>query len=90
LVALFQCPDKPNVTNNIVCSLCGGAGHIAKDCRQKRPGDKVTPPSRQDKAKIDQEVNTIHSYVVNKPCLQLKLFYCVDAYFSYHTRMLIE
>ncbi|XP_054266376.1 splicing factor 1 isoform X2 [Macrosteles quadrilineatus] len=51
----WMCPDKPNVTNNIVCSLCGGAGHIAKDCRQKRPGDKITPPTRQDKAKIDQE-----------------------------------
>lgn len=26
----WLCPDKPNVTNNIVCSACGGAGHIAK------------------------------------------------------------
>lgn len=34
----MQCPDKPNVTNSIVCSSCGGAGHIARDCRAKRPG----------------------------------------------------
>lgn len=26
----WLCPDKPNVTNNIVCSACGGAGHIAR------------------------------------------------------------
>ena len=26
----WLCPDKPNVTNNIMCSSCGGAGHIAK------------------------------------------------------------
>ncbi len=34
----WQCQDKPNVTNNIVCTSCGGAGHIAKDCAQRRPG----------------------------------------------------
>ena len=51
---LFQCPDKPNVTNNIVCSSCGAAGHIAKDCRQKRPGLGGAPMSG-DKAKIDEE-----------------------------------
>ncbi|XP_075210955.1 splicing factor 1 isoform X2 [Lycorma delicatula] len=49
----WMCPDKPNVTNSIVCSSCGGAGHIAKDCRQKRPGTVL--PNRQDKAKIDEE-----------------------------------
>lgn len=26
----WLCPDKPNVTNNIMCSSCGAAGHIAK------------------------------------------------------------
>ncbi|GLV43931.1 Splicing factor 1 [Carabus blaptoides fortunei] len=50
----WLCPDKPNVTNNIVCSSCGGAGHIARDCRQKRPG-LGGPPQPGDKAKIDEE-----------------------------------
>ena len=54
----WLCPDKPNVTNNIVCSSCGGAGHIAKDCRSKRPGmggpAAATSPAG-DKAKIDEE-----------------------------------
>lgn len=56
-----QCPDKPNVTNNIVCSSCGGAGHIARDCRSKRPGQGgptaaggIGGPGG-DKAKIDEE-----------------------------------
>lgn len=50
----WLCPDKPNVTNNIVCSSCGGAGHIAKDCRSKRPG-AGGPPSSNAQAKIDEE-----------------------------------
>lgn len=53
-VITFQCPDKPNVTNNIVCSSCGAAGHIARDCRSKRPG-QGGPPLPGDKAKIDEE-----------------------------------
>eukprot|EP00094_Tigriopus_californicus_P010992 TCALIF_10603-PA protein Name:"Similar to SF1 Splicing factor 1 (Homo sapiens)" AED:0.14 eAED:0.14 QI:107/0.6/0.5/1/1/1/6/113/717 len=34
----WQCQDKPNYTNNIICSMCGGAGHIARDCQQRRHG----------------------------------------------------
>ncbi|XP_049784088.1 splicing factor 1-like [Schistocerca cancellata] len=49
----WMCPDKPNVTNNIVCTSCGGAGHIARDCRQKRPG--ATGATTGDKNKIDEE-----------------------------------
>ncbi|MPC13117.1 Splicing factor 1 [Portunus trituberculatus] len=48
----WQCPDKPNVTNNVVCTSCGGTGHIAKDCRQRRgPG----APTSVDRQKIDEE-----------------------------------
>lgn len=50
----WLCPDKPNVTNNIICTTCGGAGHIAKDCRSKRPGEGG-PPSEDSQAKIDEE-----------------------------------
>lgn len=42
------------MTNNIVCSSCGAAGHIARDCRQKRPG-QGGPAAAGDKAKIDEE-----------------------------------
>lgn len=37
-----------------MCSSCGAAGHIARDCRQKRPG-QGGPPQAGDKAKIDEE-----------------------------------
>ncbi|XP_050677862.1 splicing factor 1 isoform X2 [Leptidea sinapis] len=49
----WLCPDKPNVTNSIVCSSCGGAGHIARDCRAKRPGQGTL--HHADKTKIDEE-----------------------------------
>ncbi|KXJ74390.1 splicing factor 1 [Aedes albopictus] len=50
----WLCPDKPNITTSIVCSSCGGAGHIAKDCRSKRPG-QGGPPLSNNQAKIDEE-----------------------------------
>lgn len=51
----WLCPDKPNVTNNIVCSACGGAGHIAKDCKSKRPGMGGIEGGSNNQAKIDEE-----------------------------------
>lgn len=55
----WLCPDKPNVTNNIVCTSCGGAGHIAKDCKAKRPGHGGAPTEDGDPgasaSNIDEE-----------------------------------
>lgn len=51
----WLCPDKPNVTNNIMCSSCGAAGHIAKDCKAKRPGHGGPPMADVDPSKIDEE-----------------------------------
>lgn len=42
------------MTNNIVCSSCGAAGHIAKDCRSKRPGLGGPPLEGGDITKIDE------------------------------------
>lgn len=50
----WLCPDKPNVTNNIMCTACGGAGHISKDCKGKRPGQGGVP-NTDSQAKIDEE-----------------------------------
>lgn len=47
----WQCPDKLNVTNNVYCTNCNGAGHIAKDCKEER----VERSSGGNQAKIDQE-----------------------------------
>ncbi|XP_046910687.2 LOW QUALITY PROTEIN: splicing factor 1 [Dermatophagoides farinae] len=45
----WQCPDKPNVTNNVFCTNCNGVGHLAKDCKEKRVESNV------NQAKIDEE-----------------------------------
>jgi splicing factor 1 len=35
------------VTNKILCHMCGGAGHIARDCKQRRPGEKLLEMASQ-------------------------------------------
>ena len=54
----WQCPDKPNVTNAVVCNKCGGTGHIARDCRAQRPFGDGGPDAADDGGagnKIDEE-----------------------------------
>ncbi|KAH8382247.1 hypothetical protein KR009_002556 [Drosophila setifemur] len=52
----WQCPDKPIITNTIVCTSCGGTGHLTKDCRNKRPGTGAPGMTCEDsQAKIDEE-----------------------------------
>jgi splicing factor 1 len=43
----WQCPERKNAVAAIVCSICGGAGHIEADCLQK---NKQNPTI--DKAKV--------------------------------------
>uniref|UniRef100_A0A1A9UTN5 Branchpoint-bridging protein n=1 Tax=Glossina austeni TaxID=7395 RepID=A0A1A9UTN5_GLOAU len=59
----WLCPDKPNITNSIVCTACGGAGHISKDCRSKRP-DAV-----EAQAKIDEEYMSLMAELGEGPPL---------------------
>lgn len=47
----WQCPDKPNVTNNVVCTNCNGVGHISRDCKEK----KTNPSVPVNQSKIDEE-----------------------------------
>ena len=35
----WQCPESENVTASIICTRCGGVGHVTKDCKQRRPGE---------------------------------------------------
>ena len=30
----WECPEQKNVTNNVLCTKCGAAGHLATDCIQ--------------------------------------------------------
>ncbi|KAM9220856.1 splicing factor 1 isoform 14-T14 [Dugong dugon] len=48
----WQSSESRSITNTTVCTKCGGAGHIASDCKFQRPGD---PQSAQDKARMDKE-----------------------------------
>lgn len=59
----WLCPDKPNVTNNIVCTSCGGAGHIAKDCKSKRPGHGGAPSSSNDEDGGNSQSNIDEEYL---------------------------
>ena len=65
----WLCPDKPNVTNSIVCTSCGGAGHISKDCRSKRPG-AGGPGTEDSQAKIDEEYMSLMAELGEGPPAQ--------------------
>ena len=57
IFSYLQCPDKPNITNNVVCTSCGGVGHISRDCRVKMQyDDSGNPIGMDDRNKIDEEV----------------------------------
>jgi splicing factor 1 len=51
------------ITNTILCIICGGAGHIAADCKQRRPGETLKAAVANatanapvlDKSKMDNE-----------------------------------
>uniref|UniRef100_A0A2M4AER0 Branchpoint-bridging protein n=1 Tax=Anopheles triannulatus TaxID=58253 RepID=A0A2M4AER0_9DIPT len=64
----WLCPDKPNVTNNIICSACGGTGHIARDCRMKRPGHGGSQAAADPQAtKIDEEYMSLMAELGEAP-----------------------
>jgi splicing factor 1 len=35
----WECSEQANVTAAIVCSICGGGGHLARDCKGLRDGN---------------------------------------------------
>merc|ERR1712226_867519 len=51
----WQCQDRPNVTNNVVCTTCGGVGHPAKDCVAKRPGTNFGATGPGSNQNMDEE-----------------------------------
>lgn len=51
----YDCPEQRNFTANIICRVCGNAGHMARDCpdrargsdpRNALPGQSNGPPRR--------------------------------------------
>lgn len=34
----YDCPEQRNFTANIICRVCGNAGHMARDCPDRQKG----------------------------------------------------
>lgn len=68
------------VTNTIICTNCGGAGHLGKDCKQQRPGDTFRMMQQEtpsDKAKMDSEVmNSIQNSKTQRKILEFRIADC--------------
>lgn len=47
----WECMEAPNVTANVICTACGGAGHIARDCKN--------PRTMLDPAMMDSEYSAL-------------------------------
>jgi splicing factor 1 len=48
----WQCSEQMNITSSIICTRCGGGGHIAQDCKVNM---SAAPPPTAEKAKMDSE-----------------------------------
>ncbi|KAJ2059559.1 hypothetical protein GGI17_004327 [Coemansia sp. S146] len=49
----WECPEQTNVTLSLVCRVCGGKGHVARDCNQRHD-----PEALQKARERDQQLNT--------------------------------
>src|SRR3954453_23488469 len=49
----YDCPEQRNFTANIICRVCGNAGHMARDCPDRQRGSDArnnipgAPPQRR-------------------------------------------
>lgn len=60
----WQCPDKPNITNNVTCTVCGGVGHISRDCKERK-GSSL--PDSGQAQKIDEEYMSLMAELGEAP-----------------------
>ncbi|EDQ88153.1 uncharacterized protein MONBRDRAFT_37684 [Monosiga brevicollis MX1] len=49
----WQCAEKKNFVNEQRCTICGGVGHLARDCQHNKLAGGAQP--QQDKAQLDTE-----------------------------------
>ncbi|KAJ1647420.1 hypothetical protein LPJ64_001196 [Coemansia asiatica] len=49
----WECPEKANVTVSLVCRVCGGKGHVARDCTHRHD-----PEALQKAKERDQQLNS--------------------------------
>lgn len=55
----WECPESECVTASIICSACGGVGHVTSDCRARRPGEVWNQSSGG--AELDEEYDAFLS-----------------------------
>lgn len=66
----WQCGDGTVFTSSVICSSCGGVGHLTKDCRQRRPGAAFNPvPKKVEKEVIDKEYSAFLKDLTGKGAL---------------------
>ncbi|TRY79114.1 hypothetical protein TCAL_06595, partial [Tigriopus californicus] len=52
----WECSEGSNFTSSVICSACGGIGHVTSDCRQRRPGALFNQTKgKKDSNQIDSE-----------------------------------
>ena len=71
----YDCPEQRNFTANIICRVCGNAGHMARDCpdRQRgadwRNGPPTGGPDRAPAGRIGGGDAVDREYEVSHACL---------------------
>ena len=77
----YDCPEQRNLTANIICRICGNAGHVARDCTERQrgtdsrneiPGGFGAPQKRiggGDDVDREYEVCLIQSWAALNPLL---------------------
>lgn len=65
----WQCPERPNITNAINCTNCGGVGHLLRDCKEPRRSmlhpDRLLPNSQVPRMRDDPIGNSSSGYGSN-------------------------
>ncbi|CAG0892654.1 unnamed protein product [Cyprideis torosa] len=51
----WECQDRANITQSVLCAACGSAGHIARDCMMNRRGGGPMGGNDPEKNKIEEE-----------------------------------
>lgn len=57
----YECPEKRNYTASIICRVCGNAGHMARDCRDRTKGAdwrNHDPPTSGDAVDAEYDVRS--------------------------------